>query len=64
MKKRKVQPKSQCVEDRPIKRLRIYLIVTLVLFVAIIVEVLEGSFGRRGRAMNEAGLSCSQSALG
>jgi hypothetical protein len=64
MKKRKEQAKSQYEEDRLIKRMRIYLIVTLVLFFAIIVEVLEGTFGRRGRAKNEAGLSCSQSAFG
>ena len=45
MKKREEQPKSQYIEDRLIKRLRIYLIVTLVIFAAIVIEVLEGRFG-------------------
>ena len=45
MKKSEEQPKSQHVEDRLIRRLRLYLIVTLVVFAAIIIEVLEGRFG-------------------
>ena len=45
MKKRKEHPKRQYVEDRLIRKLRIYLIVTLVLFAAIVIEVLEGRFG-------------------
>lgn len=45
MKERKERPKSQYVEDRLIRKLRIYLIVTLVLFAAIVIEVLEGRFG-------------------
>jgi len=45
VKKRREQPKSQYAEDRLIKRLRIYIIVTLALFAAIVVEVLEGRFG-------------------
>ena len=43
--KRKEQPKRQHVEDRLIRRLRYYLIVSLVIFAAIIIEVLEGRFG-------------------
>lgn len=45
MKERKERLKSQYVEDRLIRKLRIYLIVTLVLFAAIVIEVLEGRFG-------------------
>ena len=45
MKERKEHPKRQYVEDRLIRKLRIYLIVTLVLFAAIVIEVLEGRFG-------------------
>ena len=45
MKNRKEQPKSQYMEDHLIRRLRIYLIVTLVLFAAIVTKVLEGRFG-------------------
>jgi len=45
MKNRKEQPKRQHVEKRLIRRLRIYLIVSLVIFAAIIIEVLEGRFG-------------------
>ena len=44
MKKREEQPKRQYVEHRLIRRLRIYLIVTLVLSAAIVVEVLAGRF--------------------
>ncbi|MGA7075981.1 MAG: hypothetical protein WBZ42_05480 [Halobacteriota archaeon] len=45
MKKRKEQPKHQYIEARLIRRLRIYLIVMLVVFAAIVIEVLEGRFG-------------------
>ncbi len=45
MKTRKDKPKREHVEDRLIRRLRIYLIVSLVIFAAIIIEVLEGRFG-------------------
>jgi hypothetical protein len=44
MKKREEQPKRQYIEDRLIRRLRIYLIVALVLSAAIVVEVVEGRF--------------------
>lgn len=45
MKKRKERPKRQYIEDRLIRRLRIYLIILLIIFAAIVVEVLEGRFG-------------------
>jgi hypothetical protein len=45
MKKREEQPKSQYIEDRLIRRLRLYLIVTLTLSAVIVVEVLAGRFG-------------------
>ena len=44
MKKRKEHPKRQYIENRLIRRLRLYLIVTLVIFAAIVFEVLEGRF--------------------
>ena len=68
MKKREEQPKSQYIEDRLIRRLRIYLIVALVLSAAIVVEVVEGRFvlslaligvciGLRGRHHSQSQLS-------
>ena len=45
MKTKEEQPKRRHVEDRLIRRLRIYLIVSLVIFAAIVFEVLEGRFG-------------------
>ncbi len=45
MKKREEQPKRQYIEDRLIRRLRLYFIVTLVIFFAIVIEVFEGRFG-------------------
>jgi len=45
MKERKERPKRQYIEDRLIRRLRIYLIVTLIIFATIVTEVLEGRFG-------------------
>jgi uncharacterized membrane protein len=44
MKARKERPKRQYIEDRLIKRLRIYLIVMLVIFAVIVIEILAGRF--------------------
>ncbi|MGZ4938639.1 MAG: hypothetical protein ACXV44_08100 [Halobacteriota archaeon] len=45
MNKRTEHPKAQYVEDRLIRRLRLYLVMMLVLFAAIVVEVAAGRFG-------------------
>ena len=44
MKARKERSKRQYIEDRLIKRLRIYLIVMLVIFAVIVIEILAGRF--------------------
>jgi hypothetical protein len=45
MKNGKEQPKRQYIEERLIKRLRVYLVVMLVIITAIVFEVLAGRFG-------------------
>ena len=45
MERTEKESKRQYVEDRLIKRLRIYLVVVLVLFAAIVIEVAAGRFG-------------------